>query len=216
MSISGYSFVRNDLKGDQHGGGTLTYIKDGIPYRTRTDLLTTEMESCLIELTCPNCKRLFIFTVYRPPDQVLDSFIGALNGSLSAMPTYAEILLLGDFIVNYLAKKSDPSHLMKQKPIRIADAYNFEQIIDQPTRITENSSTAIDLLLANNNHRIVDSGVLHVHLSDHSLIYCVVISKQVSQGPQHKLLSTGHINIIQKSNLSKISKKPTGTSSMKS
>ena len=50
ISISGYSFVRNDLKGDQHGGGSLTYIKDGIPYRTRTDLLTTEMESCLIEL----------------------------------------------------------------------------------------------------------------------------------------------------------------------
>ena len=63
---------------------------------------------------------------------------------------------------------------MKQKLIRIADTYNFEQIIEQPTRITENSSTAIDLLLANNNHRIVDSGVLHVHLSDHSLIYCVV------------------------------------------
>ena len=38
----------------------------------------------------------------------------------------------------------------------------------------ENSSTLIDLLFANNNQRIVSSGVLHVNLSDHSLIYCVV------------------------------------------
>ena len=91
------------------------------------------------------------------------------------MPTDAAILLLGNLNVNYLAKKSDPSHLMKQKLIRIADAYNFEQIIDLPTRITENSSRVIiDLLFANNNHRTVDSGVLRVHLSDHSPIYCIV------------------------------------------
>ena len=97
---------------------------------------------------------------------MLDSFIGALNASLSAMQTDAEILLLGDFNANYLEKKSDPSHLMKQKLIRIADAYNFEQIIDHPTRIIENSFTAIDLLFASNNHHKIDSGVLHVHFSD--------------------------------------------------
>ena len=52
--------------------------------------------------------------------------------------------------------------------------YNLEQLIDKPTRITENSSTLIYLLFANNNHRIVSSGVLHVNLSDHSFIYCVI------------------------------------------
>ena len=52
--------------------------------------------------------------------------------------------------------------------------YNLEQLIDTPTRITENSNTLIDLIFANNNHRIVASAVLHVNLSDHSLIYCVI------------------------------------------
>ena len=33
--------------------------------------------------------------------------------------------------------------------------YNLEQLIDTPTRITENSNTLIDLIFANNNHRIV-------------------------------------------------------------
>ena len=47
-------------------------------------------------------------------------------------------------------------------------------MIKMPTRITEHSSTMIDLLFVNNSHRIVDSGVIPVHLSDHSLIYGVL------------------------------------------
>ena len=35
---------------------------------------------------------------------------------------------------------------------------------------------AIDLLFVNNKHRIVSSGVLPVHISDDSLLYCVVKS----------------------------------------
>ena len=57
---------------------------------------------------------------------------------------------------------------------RLSYTHNLEQLIVRSTRITEESSTTIDLLFANNNHRIVDSGVLHVHLSDHSLIYCII------------------------------------------
>ena len=51
-------------------------------------------------------------------------------------------------------------------------------INDSPTRINEVSSTAIDLLFVNNNlkHLIVSSGVLSVHISDDSLLYCVVKS----------------------------------------
>ncbi len=61
-----------------------------------------------------------------------------------------------------------------RKLLSFTRMYNLEQLIDKPTRTTDNSSTLIDLLFANNNHRIVASGVLHVNLSDHSLIYCVV------------------------------------------
>jgi hypothetical protein len=34
----------------------------------------------------------------------------------------------------------------------------------------------IDLVFVNNQHRIVDSGVVSLSLSDHSLVYCVVKS----------------------------------------
>ena len=44
----------------------------------------------------------------------------------------------------------------------------------EPTRITEYSKTLIDLIFTNREHKIVQSGVLHTTLSDHSLVFCVL------------------------------------------
>ena len=105
---------------------------------------------------------------------LLESLTEELDTALSSISLEAEVILLGDFNVNFLATKNYASRALKRKLLSFTSMYNLEQLIDKPTRITENSSTLIDLLFANNNHRIVSSGVLHVNLSDHSLIYCVV------------------------------------------
>ena len=149
-------------------------MRDGIPYKIRTDLLSSNIESTVIEITRPKCRSLFIFTIYKAPDQLLESLTEELDTALSSISLEAEVILLGDFNVNFLAKKNDASRALKRKLLSFTSMYNLEQLIDKPTRITENSSTLIDLLFANNNHRIVSSGVIHVNLSDHSLIYCVV------------------------------------------
>ena len=47
-------------------------------------------------------------------------------------------------------------------------------MVCESPRITENSRTTIDLLFVNNEHRIVQSGVIHTSLSDHSIIFCVM------------------------------------------
>jgi hypothetical protein len=49
----------------------------------------------------------------------------------------------------------------------------MKQLIGEHTRITESSKTLIDLLFVNNEHRIVQSGVIHLSLSDHSVIYVI-------------------------------------------
>ena len=173
ISIPGYTFSRNDRNG-RSGGGTLAFVRDAIPYKTRNDLLSSMFKSTVIEITRPKTKSLFIFTIYKAPDQLLESLTEELDTALSCISSEAEVILLGDFNVNFLATKNDASRALKRKLLSFTSMYNLEQLIDKPTRITENSSTLIDLLFANNNHRIVASGVLHVNLSDHSLIYCVV------------------------------------------
>ena len=55
-----------------------------------------------------------------------------------------------------------------------ADLHSLKQFIISSTRITESSGTIIDLLFVNNNHRIVDRGVIHCIICDHSLVYCTL------------------------------------------
>ena len=49
--------------------------------------------------------------------------------------------------------------------------FQFDQNITQPTRITQNSETLIDVALTNCPENIINSGVVHVGISDHSFIY---------------------------------------------
>ena len=49
--------------------------------------------------------------------------------------------------------------------------FGLQQPITEPTRLTESSSTLIDLIFTNYADRVVCSGVSHIGISDHSLIY---------------------------------------------
>ena len=55
----------------------------------------------------------------------------------------------------------------------ISRAYQLKQLILEPKRVTNTSATQIDLLFTNDTRNIAQSGVIHVSLSDHSLIYVV-------------------------------------------
>ena len=61
---------------------------------------------------------------------------------------------------------------------------DFSQIITELTRITEQSKSLIDVILVNNQHRIVDSGVVSLSVSDHSLIYCVLKARVPKATPR--------------------------------
>ena len=53
----------------------------------------------------------------------------------------------------------------------IANLFNLRQLIDESTRITESSSTLIDVIFTNVPDKIVCFGVSHIGVSDHSLVY---------------------------------------------
>ena len=58
---------------------------------------------------------------------------------------------------------------------------NLQQIIKDPTRVTDTSST-LDHVIVNNAERICQSGVLPLGLSDHMVTYCsrTVIRRGIS------------------------------------
>ena len=81
-----------------------------------------------------------------------------------------EYFLLGDLNVDLTpsTKSSNKSTLAE-----LFDVYGLSQLIEKPTRFTENSSTMIDLCLTNTLSTVVDSRVIHLSFSDHSMVYIV-------------------------------------------
>ena len=49
----------------------------------------------------------------------------------------------------------------------------MHQLIKVPTRITCNSATIIDYILASYPKRVTQQGIIDVGLSDHQLIFCI-------------------------------------------
>ena len=61
--------------------------------------------------------------------------------------------------------------------ISVCDIFDLHCLINQPTRITPISETLIDLILTNNKKRILSSGTIEPHISDHQLVYTVMRAK---------------------------------------
>ena len=53
----------------------------------------------------------------------------------------------------------------------INDIYGLSQLITEPTRITQVSKSLIDLCITNSPEKVSNFGVVHVAISDHSLVF---------------------------------------------
>lgn len=134
----------------------------------RSDLNVINLENLTIENRKPNSKPFLVATWYRTPGSrtelfsIFESFIDKLD-SLDL-----EYYLLGDLNCNLASPTPDANtrHLLD-----ISDLYGLKQLINQPTRITESSSTLIDLIFTNYIDRVSCSEVSHIGISDHNLVY---------------------------------------------
>ena len=116
-------------------------------YKHGPDLSTENIESSWVEVNRLKNKKLFVGCVYRPPNACSDTFIDLLNDSLSKLPVRSQIVLLGDFNNNFLAQKNGASFKLKRQLRKFAIANDLEQLINSPTRICEQTRTAIDLVV---------------------------------------------------------------------
>ena len=117
---------------------------------------------------------------YRPPSATLDCFDTELCDALiSPMPMNKPIYILGDLNCNLL----NSSDLASQALVNFCVSFNLTQLIRQPTRITESSTTLIDVILTSHENSIVDTQVMPSSISDHDLIYVVLKLKRQRPKP---------------------------------
>jgi len=169
VNIAGYNIIRKDR--NRHGGGVAMYIKEELNYSDRNDLVPEDLELLCTEVKFKSSKPLFVCTWYRPPNSEInvlnkyEEFLAKNDGENK------ETIILGDFNCDHLNETSNDGNTVLLKVLNTI--YGFEQLINEPTRTTQTSSTLIDLVLTNHPEKITKSGVVQLGISDHDLIYCV-------------------------------------------
>ena len=132
-----------------------------------------------IEVHKLSTKPFIITTWNRPPNSSVDLF-SHLDILLRKLDTEnIEHYLMGDINCNLLSENNANVNAL----LNISDVYGLKQLITEPTRITPSSSSLIDLIFTNQPDLISFSGVSHVGISDHSLIYAF---RKVSIPPASK------------------------------
>ena len=176
ITIPGYNVCRQDRENlDREHGGIVNYIKEGINYSEKSDVLNTsnDIEVVLIEIALPNTRPFLLSTVYRIPDATVD-YLNAVDDLFQNCSTqYDEMIIVGDF--NLDISKANNS----RKINNFAKNSDLHQLIKDYTRITDKSKTIIDLAFVSRPETITSSGVHSLGLSDHSLIYVVRKCKQI-------------------------------------
>ena len=182
VGIDGYDLVRKGRK--RTGGGVAVYIRNSINYKIRQDVMPDNLELITVEIIKPKAKPFLLNAWYRPPDMPIEAF-NDYEQCLQKMDyENKEIICIGDFNCDYL----QPDKKETKRLTYLAKMFQLEQLIEEPTRITRNTQSQIDLVFSNRSEIIVKSGVEHIGISDHSLIY---IHRKISvPHKQPKIINT--------------------------
>ena len=180
--IPGFEIVRKDRKINvRNGGGVCTYVRTNLNYRIHIDLNNDLLECLFFEISKPRSTPFLVGTWYRPPSSPPNLFSEFENVIAKIDAENKELYLLGDINCNLLpeAITVNSSHL-----INIFDIYGLSQLITEPTRVTQNSKTLIDLCIMNSPDKITNSGVIHLGISDHSLVFLSRKTQYCRIGPR--------------------------------
>ena len=137
------------------------FIKDNIIYKRRGDLEKNLSECLWIEISTKYSKSFLIGCFYRPPgtsnylvknyDELVCSHMNTI------MKENKETIILGDFNINY----NEPSDKSNFK--NAINQFGFQQMVNKSTRVTNMSSTLIDLIMTNNPSTLSHVNVIVRH-----------------------------------------------------
>ena len=168
IGIPGYTLERKDR--NRNGGGVALYIRNSLNYERMYEYNEDQLEWLCIKVTKPKSKPFIVGTWYRPPAATSDimRIFESLIDRLESLDL--ETNIIGDLNCDVGASPHDSQ---TKQLLDICNLYQYHQFIEEPIRMTRHTATTIDLFLTNNRSQYSHSGVCHIGISDHSLIYAV-------------------------------------------
>lgn len=177
VNIPGYRFIRKDRVG--RGGGVASYVKvDLLCDIINFDFVVNDkLEFLFINLKI-NSVNIAVGVFYRPPNTNINQFINDFDNIFSFLcPTVDEVICVGDFNVDFFNINNPLSSCF--------DSYNLTQILNEPTRISNRSSTLLDPICVTNKNIVSSYGTLGAdNISDHRIVFCDLTIKKNKNEPK--------------------------------
>jgi hypothetical protein len=170
VQIPGYNMLRVDRPNiktyNKGGGGVLAYVKDDYTIKKQDNSFShpEKVQSIQFKISKEYIKPILIIALYRVSDTPA-RFIDELENEITNNRE-KEIYVIGDLNMNQLSFKDN---ILRPFLIRTS----MKQLIKQPTRITEESRSLIDVIMTTSPEYNKVSGVLRCSLSDHDIVYTV-------------------------------------------
>ena len=143
---------------NQHGGGLLIYINEGVPAKevSTSGLTAKEIEIKVIEINLHKIEWLFI-GIYRPLSQSEKFFFEEISKNMEHYFTnYENFLVVGDFNLG------EENSILKD----FMNSCNLENVVKKPTCFKSDSPTCIDLILTSDTTRLKNTTTIETGLSD--------------------------------------------------
>ena len=173
LEVIGYSALSKHI--NRHGGGILIYVNDKLDFIRRCDLEIIDLVCVWIEIRTETGKML-ISSIYRPPstkEKYLDTILDSIE---RAHDENCIILVVGDLNIDCDKPNTQLS--------LIENLFGLTQLVTEHTRVTNNSSSLIYLILTTNPEYHLKTNVFILTLSDHYLVYTVLLNRAVKSDTQ--------------------------------
>lgn len=184
VDIPGFDLIRLDRLSSKRGGGVACFINQGLNWTTPTqtiDVSNSDIEILTVIINRDHQNPLYISTIYLPPTACFEKSLETLEEIAAyILNIKADWVLCGDMNVDLSSTNLNKS---KKALSYFSNSNQLNQLINQPTRTTPNSSTLIDHIYTNLDYNHTYSGTIKYGVSDHDLIY-IIIKKHPSHTPK--------------------------------
>lgn len=169
INFPGYSIKSFYCRKSFIHGGVLLIVKNTLNVMEMSNVVSLSIdktfECAAIKLNVNNVI-YYILCLYRSPQSDITTFFLQFEKCLNLLfckNQCFKIIICGDININYLNKNNETAEL-----IDLVSSFYIKPVFDEPTRLSNKSSTAIDYIFTNFNDSLVEKNVLHTGLSDHS------------------------------------------------
>lgn len=168
-------FRKDRAKG---GGGPLIYISTTIPWRKLTLPTTYKTLEAIAADVKIGRQDILILSIYRPlnssekENNTYGNYLRRVESELNNISQWAcfkkkTSIIIGDFNPDRLRLDRSEWKILRD----LEEVNDLHCLINEPTRVTENSQTLIDEMLTNNLDLVKNCDVFNPEISDHSKIY---------------------------------------------